>query len=97
MTKNFLKGEYQLIFELVNKALLSYTEKRATVIGPNLFPMDTLFKYKKVNLLAILIDHMNIVMREKDGKHGLAYRFWMNRIFLYFTIECVPGKIGSVK
>lgn len=39
---------------------------------------------------------MNKVMIDKDGKHGLAYDFCLNKIFMYFNIERGPGKAGSV-
>lgn len=40
---------------------------------------------------------MNKVKKVKDGKHGLAYGFWLTKIFSYFNMECGPGKVGSVK
>lgn len=65
--------------------------------GPDLFLTEALSKYQKVNLLAIMIEHMNTVILTKDGKHGLAYGFWLNGIFSYFNIKCGLGKTYSVK
>lgn len=39
---------------------------------------------------------MNKVLMAKYGKHGLTYRFWLNKIFSHFNVECGPGKIGSL-
>lgn len=50
-----------------------------------------------MNLLVIVIEHFNTIMTSKDGKHGLAYSFWLNKIFAYFNIECGKGKTGFVK
>lgn len=81
VSKKALKREYQLLFELVNKELLLYTEKITTMTGPDLLLMKVLSKFQKVNISAIMIEHLNRVMTAKDGKHGLAYGFWLNRIF----------------
>lgn len=97
VNKKTMKGEYQMLFELVNKSLLPKSEKRTTVAGPNLFLMEILSKYNKVNLPAIVIEHIHTVMTAKDGKHGLAYDFWLNRVFEYFSVVCGKGKAGSVK
>lgn len=37
------------------------------------------------------------VMTAKDVKHGLAYHFWLYRIFAYFGMEYGPGKEGFMK
>lgn len=69
--RNF-KSEYQLLFELVNKVLLSRLENRTTITSPDLFLMEVLSKYKKVNFLIIVIKHINTMMNAKHWKHGLA-------------------------
>lgn len=65
VSKKDLKGEYQLFFELVNKILLFCSEKRTTVTSLDLFLMEVLDKYQKVNLSAIVIEYMNYF---NDGK-----------------------------
>lgn len=95
VNKKTLKGEYQLLFELVNKVLLPRSEKKTIVTGLNLFLMEVLSKYKKVPV--IVIEHLNIVMTAKDEKHGLAYGFWLNRVFSYFNVVYGKGKVDSVK
>lgn len=59
--------------------------------------MEILSKYKKVNFPAIMIEHMHIVMTTKDGKNGLAYVFWLNRVLEYFSMVCRKGKAALVK
>lgn len=97
VTKKSLKGEYQLFFELVNKVLLLRTEKHTAITGPDLFLMEALSKFKHANLPAIIIEHMHKVMTAKNGHHGLAYGFLLNRVLAYFDIECGPRKDGFVE
>lgn len=47
INKKALKREYQLLFELMNKALLPRSEKRTIVTRPNLYLMEVLSKYHK--------------------------------------------------
>lgn len=75
LTKKSLKGRFQLLFELVNKALLLRIEKRTTVTGLYLLLMEALPKLKCVNLPTIVTEHMHKVMMAKNGKHGSTYGF----------------------
>lgn len=59
--------------------------------------MEALSKFKRVNLFVVIIKHLHKVMTSKDGKHGFAYGFWLNRVFAYFGIQYGPGKDGPVK
>lgn len=36
-------------------------------------------------------------MTTKDGMYGLAYGFWLNRIFAYFGVACGIGKESFMK
>lgn len=45
-----------------------------------------LAKFKKVHLPALIIEYMRTVITAKDGKHGLAYGFWLNRILDYVNM-----------
>lgn len=58
--------------------------------------MKTFPKFKKVDLPAIVIEHMDTVINPKDGKHGLPYGFWMKRVLYYFNIKCGKVKANSV-
>lgn len=40
---------------------------------------------------------MHKVMTMKDGKHGLAYGFLLNREFVYIDVDYGSGKDGSSK
>lgn len=75
VNKKALKREYQLLFELVSKALFPRSKKRTIVIGTDLFLTEVLSKYQKVNLPTAMIEHMHTIVMIKDGKHGLAYGF----------------------
>lgn len=70
-----LRGEFQLLFELVKEALLPRSDKDINPTSVDLFLMEILFKYKKINLSAIVIEYMNSVINAKAGKHVLPYGF----------------------
>lgn len=38
-----------------------------------------------------------MVMTIKGGRQGLAYGFWLNKVFAYFNVEHRKGKDGSIK
>lgn len=59
VSKKTLKIEYQLLFELVKKSLPKL-EKRTIMIGPDLFLMGILSKYKKVNPPIIMTEHHTV-------------------------------------
>lgn len=59
--------------------------------------MDTLRKFKIVNLSAIIIEHIHKEMYFKDKKHGLEYSYLLNKVFDHFKVECSKGLVGSVK
>lgn len=63
---------------------------------PNLFFTEVSSKYQ-INLPVIVIKHIHTIIIVKDGKHGLAYGFWLNKVFAYFIFKCGKGKVGSVK
>lgn len=63
--KRALKGEFQFLFELVIRALLTRS-KTKFVTGPNLYLTKVLFVYQRVNLRAIVMEHINTVMTTKD-------------------------------
>jgi len=75
-----------LYFEFVNKVLLPHTEKMIVASSADLFLMETLDKYKAINLSCVMLEHMNRVMTAKDGCHGMAYGYLLNRVFNYFNV-----------
>lgn len=56
VTKKAMKDEYPLIFELVNKRLLPRSEKETTVIGPDLYLMDSWPSLRKLVFLLLLLN-----------------------------------------
>lgn len=95
VNKRSLKGEFQLLFEFVNKVLIPHTEKCIAFSNVDLFLMESLTKFKKFNLLSIRIEQMHKVMIVKDEKHGLVYGFLFNRVFEHFKLPCTNIKEGS--
>ncbi|KAH0645282.1 hypothetical protein KY284_033166 [Solanum tuberosum] len=56
LPKRFLKGEYQLLFEFINKVLVPRTEKRTVASAANLFLMEKLDELEEINLPAIMLE-----------------------------------------
>ncbi|KAH0696343.1 hypothetical protein KY290_013711 [Solanum tuberosum] len=61
LPKKFLKGEYQLLFEFINKVLVPRTEKRTVASVADLFLMEKLDELEGINLSAIMLEHMHRV------------------------------------
>jgi len=56
LLKRFLKGEYQLLFEFINKVLVPRTEKRTVASATDLFLMEKLDELEEINLPAIMLE-----------------------------------------
>lgn len=87
--KKFLKEEFQVLFEFINRVLLSYSEKRTVTFASDLFLMEALSMFESINLLALIIKHLYKVMNIKDGNHGLRYGYLFTKLFKYFKVEYV--------
>ncbi|KAK4722021.1 hypothetical protein R3W88_012254 [Solanum pinnatisectum] len=70
--KKIMKGEYQLLFEFVNKVLLPRTEKHIMASSTDLFVMESLCKFEPLNLLALVLEHMYKTVIEHKGKHRMG-------------------------
>ncbi|KAG5628683.1 hypothetical protein H5410_000400 [Solanum commersonii] len=54
LPKKLLKGEYQLVFEFINKVLVPRTEKHTVTSAADLFLMEKLVELEEINLSAII-------------------------------------------
>ncbi|XP_070031899.1 uncharacterized protein [Nicotiana tomentosiformis] len=95
--KKALLPVYQLLFELVNKVLLSHAERRSITSRSDLYLMEALDEFRSINLLAIMIEHMQKVASFKDGNHGLPYGFLLTRVFKFFNVPLGQPKMGTGK
>ncbi|KAH0746063.1 hypothetical protein KY285_007720 [Solanum tuberosum] len=59
LPKKFLMGEYQLLFELINKVLVPRSEKRIVASAADLFLMEHLDELEAINLPTIMLEHMH--------------------------------------
>ncbi|KAH0761720.1 hypothetical protein KY290_017793 [Solanum tuberosum] len=94
LPKKFLKGEYQLMFEFINKVMVPRTEKRTVASAADLFLMEKLDELEEINLPAIMLEHMHRVMTWKNAKHGIPYGYLLNFVFNHFEVPVgkrVPG------
>ncbi|KAH0665459.1 hypothetical protein KY290_027692 [Solanum tuberosum] len=91
LPKKFLKGEYQLMFEFINKVMVPRTEKRTVASAADLFLMEKLDELEEINLPAIMLEHMHRVMTWKNAKHGIPYGYLLNFVFNHFEIPVGKG------
>ncbi|KAH0639108.1 hypothetical protein KY290_036402 [Solanum tuberosum] len=96
LPKKFLRGEYQLMFEFINKILLPRTKKR-TVASADLFLIEKLDELEAINLSAIMLEHMHMVMTWKTAKHGIPYGYILNYVFKHFEVPLGRGVPDTVK
>lgn len=68
--KKFLKGGYQLLFEFVNKVLLSHSKKRTVATITDLFLIENLSKFEPINLPVIILEHIKKILTAKDANMG---------------------------
>ena len=95
--KKVMKSEYQLVFEFVNKTLLSRTKKRTLATSADLYVMGLLCKFKPLNLSGLMLEHMYKTVIERKGIHGIGYVYFLIESFKHFNILLGVGKLGTVK
>ncbi|KAH0784278.1 hypothetical protein KY290_003876 [Solanum tuberosum] len=77
--EKLMKGEYQLLYEFVNKVLLPRTEKRTVASASDLFIMESLCKFDPIDLSALMLEHMYKTVVEYKGKHGMGYGYFFTK------------------
>lgn len=97
LLKKLMKGEYDLVFEFVNKVFLPRTEKRISATSTDLFLMESLCKFEPLDLPAPMIEHMYKTVIERKGKHGMGYGYLLTKVFQYLNIPLGVGKVGTSK
>ena len=96
MFKKVMKSEYQLVFEYVNKTLLPRTEKRTSATSADLYVMELLCKFERLNLPGLMLEHMYKTIIERKGIYGMEYGYFLTEVFKYFNIPLGVGKVGTV-
>ncbi|KAH0701672.1 hypothetical protein KY285_015950 [Solanum tuberosum] len=77
LPKKFLRGEYQLIVEFINKVLVPRSEKRTVASAADLFLIEQLDELEAINLPAIMLEYMHR----------------MFSVVTLLECECVEGKV----
>ncbi|KAH0749306.1 hypothetical protein KY290_028538 [Solanum tuberosum] len=95
LPKKFLKGEYQLLFEFINKVLVPRTEKRTVTSAADLFLMEKLDALEEINLSALMLEHMHRVMTQRLAKHGIPYGYLLNFVFKHFKVPLGIGILND--
>ncbi|KAH0714995.1 hypothetical protein KY284_007900 [Solanum tuberosum] len=95
--KKLMKGEYQLLFEFVNKVLLPRIEKRTIASVTDLFVMEGLSKFEPLNLPTLMLEHMHKTIVEHKGQHGMGYGYFLTKVFKHLNIPVGAGTVGTVK
>lgn len=76
--------------------VLSRSEKRTIYSGEDLLMMEAFNNFEAINLLAIILDHMNKTVMVKDSKHGIGYGLLFTKVFTYFGVPIGVGVKGTV-
>ncbi|KAH0650082.1 hypothetical protein KY284_029994 [Solanum tuberosum] len=97
LPKQFLRGEYQLLFEFINKVLVPMSEKRTVASAADLFHMEQLDELEAINLPATMLEYMHRVMTWKNARHGIPYEYLLNYVFEHFGVAFGRGVPGTVK
>ncbi|KAH0722772.1 hypothetical protein KY290_005420 [Solanum tuberosum] len=97
MPKKFLKGEYQLLFDFINKVMVPRTEKRTVASVADLFLMKKLDELEEINLPAIMLEHMHRVMTWKLAKQCILDGYLLNYVFKHFEVPLGRGVPGTTK
>ncbi|KAH0686329.1 hypothetical protein KY284_016882 [Solanum tuberosum] len=90
-----MKGEYQLLFEFVNKVLLPRTEKCNVASASDLFIMESLCKFDPIDLLALMLEHMYKIVVDHKGKHGMGYGYFLTKVFHHLNIPVGAERKGN--
>lgn len=95
--KKALKLEYQLLFEMVNKVLLPWDERRSIVSIADLVLIEALASFTSIILPGIMIEHMMKVASFKYRKHDLSYRFLLIKALEHFDVQLGKATMGTRK
>lgn len=95
--KKLCKGQYQLYFKFVNKALLPRIGKRTITAMADLYLIEKLSTMVEINLPALMMEPMTKVFNIIEEKHSLAYRFLLNWVFEAYGVELSKGTTGTIK
>lgn len=63
----------------------------------NLYVNECLSKFELISLPALIIEHMYNIIHEKEGRHGMPYRYFLNKIFDHLVVVCEKVTPGTVK
>ncbi|KAK4721797.1 hypothetical protein R3W88_012030 [Solanum pinnatisectum] len=97
ISKKLIKGDYQLLFEFVNKVILPRSEKRIVYSVVDLFLMEALCKFELLNLLALMLDHMHKTVLEQKSKHGMRYGYFLTKVFKQLDLHVGADNVRTFK
>lgn len=88
--KNQITSDNQLVFEFLNKVLLLRVEERNGTSKVDVFLIEVVSSFQKMNLTAIKV---NLIDKVVNKKHGLPYRFILNKLFEFFKVLLCRGTL----
>lgn len=92
--KNEMSPLYQFYFDVVHKIILPRQERRTVASFLDLTLMELLDSEIPIDLLQLIIKHMQRVLVKDTNGHALPYQFWLASIFEDFR---VPVKVWSLQ
>ncbi|KAG5580525.1 hypothetical protein H5410_051152 [Solanum commersonii] len=59
--------------------------------------MEELSKFDLFNLPVLILEHVYKIVVKEKGKHGMAYRYFLTKLFKYLEISLREIIVGTVK
>ncbi|KAH0685655.1 hypothetical protein KY290_017177 [Solanum tuberosum] len=59
--------------------------------------MESLCKFKPLNLPALILEHNYKTVMERKGKHGMGYGYFLTKVFNPLIVPVGAGTVGMVK
>lgn len=75
-----------MVFEFPNKVVLPRFEKRLVASVVDLFVMECLIKFDLITWPALMIESMFKFIYVNEGRHGMPYGYFLNKVFDHFSI-----------
>lgn len=76
-----IKSVHKLLFEFVNKCLLPRSERRHEATYLDLEVMEVLDQNMPINLLLLMLKHVERKADQEKGTHALPFGFLLTRVF----------------
>ncbi|KAH0784238.1 hypothetical protein KY290_003836 [Solanum tuberosum] len=88
---------HQLLFDVVHKIVLPRKQKRMEANYLDLTLMELLLSKIQINLHALILSHIHGLCVLDKKERGLAYGFWLGKVFDHFSVPVKKWQIQTTK